>query len=162
LFFGLSVTLYLGLKRDNPNELPSTFIGKQAPEFKLSKLQEKEKPTQKDLNTKKIKLVNFWASWCAPCRVEHKYLHLIQESGHIVLGVNYKDKPQKAINFLDELGDPYSKVGADLSGRTAINWGLYGVPETFIIDENGIILFRNAGPITSNIYINKILPLLKD
>ena len=161
-FIVLSITLYLGLKRENPNELPSVFIGKQAPEFNLSSLPNKDKPTKKDLQIKKIKLVNFWASWCPPCRVEHKFLNMIQESGHMILGVNYKDSPVQATKFLTELGDPYFKVGADRDGRTGINWGLYGVPETFVIDNTGTILFRNAGPITSTIYNEKILPLLNN
>ena len=159
-FIVLSITLYLGLKRENPNEIPSVFLGKKAPEFNLSRLQDKEKPTTEDLKMNKIKLVNFWASWCPPCKVEHKFLNMLQESGHMILGVNYKDSPKQAIKFLAELGDPYYKVGADPNGRTGINWGLYGVPETFILDNNGTILFRNAGPITSTIYNEKILPLL--
>lgn len=163
LFFViLSITLYLGLRRENPNELPSVFIGKKAPEFNLSSLKNKGKPTTEDLQIKRIKLVNFWASWCPPCKVEHKFLNMIHDSGHIILGVNYKDSPNQAIKFLTELGDPYYKVGADPNGRTGINWGLYGVPETFVLDDTGTILFRNPGPITATIYKEKILPLLQN
>ena len=108
----------------------------------------------------KIKLVNFWASWCTPCRVEHPILKKISNLNYSIIGVNYKDNPKQALEFLNTFGDPYSKIGADFSGRNGLEWGLYGVPETFVIDQNGKIVLRHAGPITSTIFNKKFKPLL--
>ena len=109
----------------------------------------------------KITLVNFWASWCPPCRVEHPQLEKISLVHDINLfGINYKDKEKAAINFLNTFGNPYKKLGADALGRNALEWGVYGVPETFIINGAGKIVFRHAGPITKDIYEKKIRKLL--
>ena len=95
-----------------------------------------------------VKLVNFWASWCAPCRAEHPMLEALAAEGVPIHGVNYKDEPGNALGFLDELGNPYAALGADATGRMAMNWGLYGVPETYVIDGEGTVVLRLAGPIT--------------
>ena len=107
-----------------------------------------------------VKLVNFWASWCAPCRAEHPNLEALAEEGYPIYGVNYKDDPEKALAFLDELGNPYEGVAADGEGRTAIDWGVYGVPETFVIDADGKVIFRFAGPITQRALQDRIRPVL--
>ena len=107
-----------------------------------------------------MKLVNFWASWCAPCRAEHPLLSELAAEGVPVLGINYKDEPDKALAFLGELGDPFARVGADASGRTGLDWGLYGVPETFVVDEAGTILLRHAGPLTPDVLEDRLRPLL--
>ena len=156
IFLFVILTFYFALKFNNSDEIPSNLIKKIAPKIELTPLSDKALPSSLDLIAPEIKFVNFWASWCAPCRAEHPMLKKIAELNFSVIGVNYKDDPEKALAFLDELGDPYTKVGADLSGRNGLNWGLYGVPETFIIDESGKILLRHAGPITTTIFENKL------
>jgi len=115
--------------------------------------------SQADLDQPEIKVVNFWASWCAPCRVEHPNIQALADLGIPVYGVNYKDKPNQALSFLESLSNPYKKIGTD-EGRTGLDWGLYGVPETFIIDANGKVLMRHAGPVTKEILDTKLLPLI--
>jgi cytochrome c biogenesis protein CcmG/thiol:disulfide interchange protein DsbE len=107
-----------------------------------------------------VKLVNFWASWCAPCRVEHPLLTEIAVSGVPVIGVNYKDAPANALAFLAELGDPFVSIGADASGHTGLDWGIYGVPETFVVAADGTVLLRHPGPITRDIFERRFAPLL--
>jgi cytochrome c biogenesis protein CcmG/thiol:disulfide interchange protein DsbE len=159
-FLFISGTFYLALKFNSLDELPSALIKKSAPKIKLIQLGDKELPLSSDFKAPEIKFVNFWASWCAPCRAEHPMLQQITKLGYPIIGINYKDDPQKALEFLETLGDPYAKVGSDLSGRAGIEWGLYGVPETFVIDKNGKIILRHAGPITSTNFNKKIQPLL--
>jgi cytochrome c biogenesis protein CcmG/thiol:disulfide interchange protein DsbE len=127
----------------------------------LEPLRDDPAPTAADLAAPGVKLVNFWASWCAPCRVEHPILEEIAAAGTPVIGVNYKDTPANALAFLDELGDPYRRIGADATGRTGIDWGIYGVPETFVIDASGNILLRHPGPITRDIFEARFAPLLE-
>lgn len=107
-----------------------------------------------------VKLVNYWASWCAPCRVEHPLLQVLADEGVPIYGINYKDDPAKALAFLQELGDPYTGLGADERGRTALDWGLYGVPETYVIDGQGRVVLRFAGPITRSVLENRIRPAI--
>ncbi len=107
-----------------------------------------------------MKLVNYWASWCAPCRVEHPTLEELAAEGVPIYGINYKDDPAKALAFLAELGNPYVAMGADASGRTALDWGVYGVPETFVIDGDGTVILRFAGPITGSVLEKTIRPAL--
>ena len=159
-FLFISGAFYLALKFNNLEELPSALLKKTTPKIELLQLGEKELPTMSDFQAPKIKLVNFWASWCAPCRAEHPMLQQIKKLGYPIIGINYKDDPQKALEFLETLGDPYSKVGSDLSGRAGIEWGLYGVPETFVVDANGKIILRHAGPITSTNFSRKFQPIL--
>ena len=133
-----------GMFRDDPDALPSTLVGQPATV----------------LNAPGAKIVNYWASWCAPCRVEHPQLMELAGEGVPIFGVNYKDDEAKALAFLDELGDPYEAVGADRAGRTAIEWGVYGVPETFVIDSGGRVVLRFAGPVTRDILDKRIRPAL--
>ncbi len=160
-FLLLFMVFYLSLRVKNPDQLPSVLINKSAPQLQLKNLGQKKLPIYEDLTESGIKLVNFWASWCGPCRVEHENLKKIVSLGYPIFGVNYKDNEKNALKFLDELGDPYTKVGADPSGRIGLDWGLYGVPETFILDDKGNIILRYPGPITSAILKDKILPVLQ-
>lgn len=140
---------WYALRRDAPEELPSAFIGRTAPEIdQLGALGNLAQPSSADLTAPGVKLVNFWASWCAPCRAEHPQLRALADAGVTIVGINYKDDPDNALGFLEELGDPFAKVGADARGRTGLDWGIYGVPETFVIGADGRILFRLPGPLT--------------
>ncbi|QDL93733.1 DsbE family thiol:disulfide interchange protein [Paroceanicella profunda] len=159
IFLGVG---YWALSRQNPDELPSALTQRAAPGLALEPLIEGAPvPETADLSAPGVKLVNFWASWCAPCRAEHPMLMAIARSGVPIYGVNYKDKPGDAQGFLADLGDPFTRIGADPTGRNGINWGLYGVPETFVIDGSGKVLLRHPGPITKSIYDSRIRPLLE-
>lgn len=161
IFLGLATIFYIGLQRDNPNALPSQFIGQTAPPVNLTDLREDPAPEDADFRNGNMQLVNFWASWCAPCRAEAPILeHMATEMGIAIIGINYKDQPAQAQSFLDQFGDPFTKIGADVSGRNAIEWGVTGVPETFVLDGEGKILLRYPGPITQSILTTRILPLL--
>ncbi len=160
-FLAFALVAWYALTRDNPDELPSALVGRQAPGFERTEpLRDDPAPTAADLTEPGVKLVNFWASWCAPCRVEHPILEEIAASGVPVIGVNYKDQPGNALAFLAELGDPYLRIGADATGRTALDWGIYGVPETFVVDGAGNILLRHPGPITRDVFDKRFAPLL--
>ena len=143
-------------------KLQSVLVGQKVPDFELNQLKDFSKPSREDLYSKEFKLINFWASWCAPCRAEHPLFMKLQLEGHKIYGINYKDKEDNAINFLSNLGNPYWKIGADIDGRVAINWGLYGVPETFIVNPKGEIIYRHAGPVTQAIFNREFLPRMSD
>ncbi|MFN3824134.1 MAG: DsbE family thiol:disulfide interchange protein [Pseudorhodobacter sp.] len=147
IFVGLAALFLLGMNRDDPDGLPSAMIGREAPAVQVTALGNGAAFDDATLREPGVKLVNFWASWCAPCRAEHPLLEELAAGGIPIYGVNYKDDPAKALGFLEELGDPFAAIGAD-SGRMALNWGVYGVPETYVIDGKGRIVLRFAGPIT--------------
>ncbi len=161
LFAALAGLFMSGMFREDPDALPSTFVGRDAPTLDTNPLPPLAPIPQDSLASGEVTLVNFWASWCAPCRLEHAQLMQLNAEGMTVLGVNYKDDPAKALQFLRELGDPYSSVGADPSGRTAIEWGVYGVPETFVVTGNGKVALRFAGPVTTEILENRIRPTIE-
>ncbi len=136
------------------SELPSAFIGKQAPQFDLPPLEglradNTQIPGVKNADLKgKITLVNIFASWCAPCRAEHPVLlSLAKSKGLTIVGINYKDQNKNALRFLGTLGNPYKRVGVDRRGRTAIEWGFYGIPETLLVGPDGIVHHKVVGPI---------------
>ncbi|MEM1129032.1 MAG: DsbE family thiol:disulfide interchange protein [Pseudomonadota bacterium] len=160
VFAGLAVMFYLGMQREDPDALPSARTGGAAPAVVLTQLGTDAPFSNADLDAPGVKLVNYWASWCAPCRAEHPQLEQLADEGITIYGINYKDEPAKALAFLEELGDPYAALGADESGRTALEWGLYGVPETFVIDADGVVRLRFAGPITRAILEEKIRPAI--
>ena len=141
----------------DPSIVPSALIGRKAPALVLPPLEGLKRldgtptpglvPSLMGAGTPVV--VNFWASWCGPCRIEHPQLMQLAREGRVrLLGVNYKDVPENARRFLGQLGDPFVAVGADRDGATAVNWGVYGVPETFIVDGAGIIRYRHVGPLT--------------
>ncbi|MBE0452195.1 MAG: DsbE family thiol:disulfide interchange protein [Roseovarius sp.] len=161
VFAAFAALALVGLKRENPNELPSALAGRTAPAVQVTPLGSGPVFGDDDLRAEGVKLVNYWASWCAPCRVEHPNLEQLAREGITIYGVNYKDKPGNALGFLAELGNPYAAMGADESGRMALDWGLYGVPETFVIDGQGNIVLRFAGPITERVLENTIRPAIE-
>ena len=161
VFAGLAAMFWFGMAREDPDQLPSALEGRQAPAVAVAQLGPDSPFTDADLRAGEVTLVNFWASWCAPCRVEHPNLEAMAAEGITIFGVNYKDKPDNAMGFLEELGNPYLAMGADDSGRMGLNWGLYGVPETYVIDGQGNILLRHAGPITQRVIDNSIRPAIE-
>ena len=159
LFF-LIIFFYLLIIDRNPSELPSALLDKNVPKFETESLLKDEKFISSKKFGNEIILVNFFATWCKPCRDEHTYIKRLSNKKEIkVIGINYKDNPKKAIQWLKELGNPYTDVAVDKSGRIAIDWGVYGIPETFIVNSKGIIKYRHVGPITKKIYkkINLII-----
>ncbi|SEN02501.1 cytochrome c biogenesis protein CcmG, thiol:disulfide interchange protein DsbE [Pseudorhodobacter antarcticus] len=148
LFAGLAGLFIAGMERDDPDGLPSALTGKAAPLVQLTPFGDAAAFTDADLRAPGPKLVNFWASWCAPCRAEHPLLEQLAVEGVAIYGVNYKDRLDDAQGFLSELGNPYTAIGQD-AGRMALDWGVYGVPETYVIDGDGRIVLRFAGPISA-------------
>ena len=147
LFAGL-VGAFLGGMYWGTDELPSALVGQPAPATAVEPLRGFEPFDPAALADGRVKLVNFWASWCAPCRVEHPNLQGLADAGVPILGINYKDDAEAALAFLSELGSPYETVAADTTGRVARDWGVYGVPETFVVDGEGRVVLRVAGPVT--------------
>jgi len=160
LFIILAVFLALGLNL-KPSEIPSPFINKAAPVFSAPKLNApEEKLTPADLKGK-VWLFNVWASWCVSCRAEHPILNqLAQQHAAVIVGLNYKDEPNDAKNWLDTLGNPYNVSIMDQDGRIGIDYGVYGVPETFVIDKKGLIRYKHTGPVTEEDVQQTFLPLI--
>ena len=147
LFLSMVAVLFLGLQHD-PKFIPSVIIGKTSPNFSLPAIENLNLPGLSDADLKKgfVSVVNIWASWCVPCRDEHPLLMALSLNKSIHLyGINNRDAPDDARKFLSTYGNPFAAIGSDLNGRTTIDWGTYGVPETFIIDGNGIIRFKIIG-----------------
>ena len=151
--FILIVFFYLLVIERDPSELPSVLIDKKIPTFEAESLWNKKIFISKNEFDNEITLVNFFATWCGPCRDEHVYLkRLSNEKGLKIIGVNYKDDPNKTVEWLKELGNPYSDVIMDSKGLIGIDWGVYGIPETYIVNSKGIIKYRLVGPITKKNY----------
>lgn len=160
LFLVLVVFLAIGLTRE-PNKLPSALLNKPAPAFRLPQLEDRTKTFAAEDMRGKVWLMNVWASWCIACRDEHPYLSGYAKTVPII-GLNYKDKPEDALSWLAELGDPYVLSAADLDGRVAIDYGVYGAPETYVIDKNGTIRLKHVGPVMPDVWSEKILPLVQE
>ncbi len=158
LFAGLLAVFSMGLTQD-PHRLPSALIDRPAPDFALPALYAGAPGlSRKDLEGG-VRLVNFFASWCLPCRDEQPQLMLLaHRPGIVIEGIAYKDKPEEARHFLERLGDPFRRIGVDQDGRTAIDFGVYGVPETYLVDASGHIRYRHVGPLTAADVDRKILP----
>lgn len=153
--------LYAGLGRD-PREVPSPLVGKPAPPFMLPKLHEDGKKLGPTDMKGQVWLLNVWASWCTACQIEHPLLiELAREKVVPIVGLNYKDKPEEAKAWLGKLGDPYVASVADRDGRVGIDYGVYGVPETFVIDGEGVIRYKQIGPVTAEVLRKKIVPLVR-
>lgn len=161
IMFGLFLVMLTSGR--NPKELDSVLIGNPAPAFNLKSLSDRSRNlTEADLKTGQPVLVNFFASWCVPCRAEHENLiELTQAYGIPIIGIAYKNEPDQARAFLAELGNPFAKTGIDLDGRVGIEWGVSGVPETFLVDADGIIRYRHWGPIVGDSLERRMLPELE-
>jgi len=160
-FAALGVLLVLGLTRD-PKRIPSPLIGKSVPSFTLPPVQGRTLGLSSADLKGEVSLVNVFASWCLACRDEHPLLMQLRASNVVPIhGLNYKDKPEDAAQWLATLGDPYTRAGADIDGRVGIEWGVYGVPETFVIDRDGTIAYKHIGPLSAQIVSETILPLIE-
>lgn len=161
LFAALAgVFLYQLTSGKDSSVVPSVLIGREAPATSLPPLESTGLPGLESSGFQgKVTVLNVWASWCAPCREEHPLLMEMAKDGRFVIaGLNYKDKPENAARFLGTLGNPYSMIGRDENGRGAIDWGVYGVPETFIVGKDGRIAFKHVGPLTPAILQNQFMP----
>lgn len=157
----LVVLFALNINRD-PSLVASVMIDKPAPQFSLPKVDGLPVPGFDTARlTGQVSVVNVFASWCIPCRDEHPVLEALkQETGVLLLGINQKDAPENASAFLAQMGNPYDAVGADSDGRTSIDWGVYGVPETFVVDAKGVIRFKHTGPMTMGDIAREIVPAI--
>jgi cytochrome c biogenesis protein CcmG, thiol:disulfide interchange protein DsbE len=161
VFAGLVIFLGIGLTLD-PREVPSPFIGKPAPAFSLPQVADAGKSLGSNDLKGQVSLVNVWASWCVSCRQEHPILvELAQQNIVPVYGLNYKDEREAALGWLNQFGNPYSASAFDADGKVGIDWGVYGVPETFVIDKQGVIRYKQTGPITRDALNKTLLPLVR-
>ncbi|WP_372834862.1 DsbE family thiol:disulfide interchange protein [Puniceibacterium confluentis] len=161
IFAAFAALAYVGMFRDDPQGLPSTRIGQPAPGITSDTLGDYPGVTADMLTRGEVTRVNFWASWCPPCRAEHPRLLQMQAEGMTIIGVNFKDQAKDALSYLDDDGNPFAGVAFDPKGRTAIDWGVTAPPETFIVSGEGVVLFRYAGPLVGSDYEQRFLPALK-
>ncbi len=160
IFISLVVVLAIGLRK-NPRLVPSPLIGKPAPVFTLPLLNKPGTFSTKDF-IGKVTLLNVWASWCFVCREENETVKQLSRQGYRVIGYNYKDKPKDAKAWLRQLGNPYKEIVSDIKGRVAIDWGVYGAPETFLIDRKGIIRYKVIGSLSEPKALHKLLEKIKE
>ena len=163
VFAVVALALGIGLTL-NPRIIPSALIDKPVPEFSLPPVDGRpDGLAAGDLRTGEVAIVNIFASWCGPCRVEHPLLMDVARSGEVpVHGINYKDLPRNAVAWLKRFGDPYQRVGSDRDGRVSIDWGVYGIPETFVVDRDGRIAYKHVGPMTRDDMDEKILKKVRE
>jgi cytochrome c biogenesis protein CcmG, thiol:disulfide interchange protein DsbE len=160
-FVALAIVLGIGLGL-NPREVPSPFIGKPAPAFSLPQLHQPEKRLAATDLQGQVWLLNVWASWCVACRVEHPLLvELSKQNAVPIYGLNYKDDRRAALEWLRQFGDPYTASISDRDGRVGIDYGVYGVPETFVIDKSGVVRHKHIGPVTPEVWERDLLPLVR-
>jgi cytochrome c biogenesis protein CcmG/thiol:disulfide interchange protein DsbE len=160
LFIGIALILWRGLSQ-HPSQVPSPLINKPAPTFHLPSLFNEKITTSLDDFKGSVRLLNVWASWCYACAEEHDFLlELSHNHDFILYGFNYKDTRNAATTWLEQHGNPYQTVAMDASGEAAIDWGVYGAPETFVIDKKGIIRYKQIGPITADVWEHELKPLI--
>jgi cytochrome c biogenesis protein CcmG/thiol:disulfide interchange protein DsbE len=163
VFIALGALLFAGVRLSgtrNPNEIPSPLIGKPVPEFSLPLLHEPDRVVSRTELLGKPYVLNVWGSWCPSCRIEHPFVEALARSGKIrVIGFNYKDEREDALRWLGQFGDPYEFSLVDRDGRKAIDFGVTAAPETFVVDAQGIVRFKQTGPLTPEIIETNILPL---
>nr|WP_283255041.1 DsbE family thiol:disulfide interchange protein [Marivita sp. GX14005] len=161
IFGAFAVLAYVGMFREDPQGLPSTRVGQPAPEITQEPLPGYAAFTPDMLGDGEVTLVNFWASWCPPCRAEHPKLLEMQAEGMEIVGVNIRDQVANATGYLKDEGNPFAAVPFDPKGRTSIDWGVTAPPETFIVDGDGTVLYRFAGPLVGSDYEQRFLPALE-
>jgi cytochrome c biogenesis protein CcmG/thiol:disulfide interchange protein DsbE len=162
LFIVLAVFLAIGLTRD-PHELKSVLINKPAPPFRVQQLKAADKTISNEDMRGKVWLLNVWASWCVACRDEHPWLIEYAKTGVVpIYGLNYKDRREDALAWLEDFGDPYTASAVDLDGRVGIDYGVYGAPETYVIDQGGMIRYKHVGPMMPDVWKEKILPVVQE
>ena len=162
VFVLLAAFLAVGLTRD-PREVPSPFIGRAAPTFKLEQVADEKLAFAPADMKGKVWLLNVWASWCASCRIEHPLLVEMAKKNVVpIVGLNYKDRREDALQWLARFGNPYALSAHDIEGKVGIDYGVYGAPETFVIDKQGVIRYKQIGPITPDALEKKIMPLLRE
>ncbi|MFW8596367.1 DsbE family thiol:disulfide interchange protein [Cribrihabitans neustonicus] len=161
IFAALAGAFYWGLM--NPkDDLPSALTGKAVPEFDLPPIEGRAAGLSTADLQGEVSIVNVWASWCVPCRIEMPLLVGLAGRDTVPIhGINYKDRPEAALRFLEETGDPYTRIGADRSGRASLDWGVYGLPETFVIDARGRIAYKHVGPFDRRALEEEILPVVR-
>lgn len=160
VFLGIAFFLFRGLSL-NPSEVPSPLIGRKVPDFSVPLLRDGNQVLAARDLMGKVYLLNVWGSWCVSCREEHPVLVELAKKGSIpIYGLNWKDKHEDAVAWLQRFGDPYVESGVDRDGRVAIDFGVYGAPETYLVDREGIIRFKQTGPLTWKIIEDKIMPLI--
>lgn len=157
----LIVFLVIGLTRGDPRALPSPFIGKPAPQFELPTLKDPSATVGSSDLAGQVALVNVWATWCVQCRVEHQFLLDLSATGEIpIYGINWRDTRPEALRWLQQLGDPYVASGFDVDGVVGIDWGVYGAPESFLVSADGVVLFKQLGPLNRQIWERDFVPLI--
>lgn len=161
IFAGLAALFLFGMLNKS-DDLPSTFVGQPAPDLAPEPVPGTPLLTGIDLRDGEVTILNFWASWCPPCRAEHPVLMQLARGGYRVAGLNFRDEADKAAAYLADDGNPFFATGFDPKGRTAINWGVTAPPETFIVDGDGTVLFRFAGPLIGSDYEQRFLPALME
>ena len=160
IFFALALLFFIGMKKSDDGKLESSLLGKQPPDILEIALRDFPVLKNEFFASGEVVLVNFWASWCPPCRAEHSTLSELSERGIKLYGINFKDRPENAVRFLQQDGNPFDAIAVDQEGRAGLNWGVTGLPETFIIGKEGKILYRFAGPLIEGNYLNLFLPEL--
>lgn len=168
IFVALAGLFMVGLQSGDPSKLPSALVGKPAPALDLPAVEGLARNggpvpglATADISNGKVTVLNVWASWCGPCRDEHPQLIELAKRDDInLVGLNYKDQRENAVRFLTSLGNPFSRVGADTTGRTAVDWGVYGVPETYVISPAGIITYKYTGPLTARSLQDELIPAI--
>ncbi len=161
LFVGLVIVLAWGMSRD-PSTIPSALIGKPVPQFSLPPVKGRALGLSAEDLHGEVSLVNVFASWCVACREEHPVFMQLKAAGVVPIhGLNYKDQPDNAARWLNTMGDPYTRTGADIDGRVAIDWGVYGVPETFVVTKDGHIAYKHIGAVTPKVVDETLLPLIR-
>jgi len=161
IFAALALLLGIGLTLD-PRKVPSPLIGKTMPAFELTRLHDEQRTVGDSDMRGQVSVLNVWGTWCAGCRAEHDILMRLARTGQApIIGLNWKDDRQLAQQSLRDYGNPYAVTGFDKDGRVAIDWGVYGAPETFVMDAAGVVRYKHIGPLTEQIVTDEILPLLK-